>query len=78
MLINKVVEALETDISWLEAYGLSGELNVPGDFDGSGELTEPLINLKEVCYSSLPVPCFNQLLGFERTQAQLSSEWLMA
>lgn len=47
-LTNKLVEALELDSSWVEIYGLSGELNVPGQLPDAGPLAEPLAKLKAV------------------------------
>lgn len=40
-LVSKLVEALEQDANWVEMYGITGELNVPGPADqeeGTGEL----------------------------------------
>jgi len=46
-LVNMLVEALETKASWVDLFGVTGELNVPGN-DAQGELLEPLRTVKEV------------------------------
>jgi len=51
-LINVLIEALEKHASWVDLFGVTGELNVPGE-DIQGELFEPLQRVKEVgaaCY----------------------------
>ncbi|KAJ6547447.1 trafficking protein particle complex subunit 10 [Mycena capillaripes] len=41
-LVNKLVEALEQDSTWVEMYGVSGELNVPEVFGELVKADEPL------------------------------------
>jgi hypothetical protein len=45
-----VIEALETKASWVDLFGVTGELNVPRK-DTQGELLEPLQRVEEVCGS---------------------------
>lgn len=47
VLINKLIEALETNASWVSLFGVTGELNVP-DTDEPGEIFQPLHQVKEV------------------------------
>lgn len=46
-IVGKLIEALETDASWVELFGTTGELKVP-DKDEQ-ELVEALQRVKEVC-----------------------------
>lgn len=46
-LINELIQALETNASWVELFGVTGELNVPGT-DEDEKLFEPLHRIKEV------------------------------
>jgi ribosomal 30S subunit maturation factor RimM len=43
-----MVEALELESSWVETYGVSGELNIPSSSNDQEDLVEPLRELKEV------------------------------
>jgi trafficking protein particle complex subunit 10 len=36
-LVNKLVKALEHDAGWVDLYGITGELNVPGTPQGQTE-----------------------------------------
>lgn len=52
LLVNKLVESLETNASWVDLFGVTGELNVPGETE-PGELFEPLQVAKDVgCFST--------------------------
>ncbi|KAJ7452540.1 hypothetical protein B0H11DRAFT_2245998 [Mycena galericulata] len=42
VLVNRLVEALELDSTWVEMYRMSGELDVPEVFGELGEADEPL------------------------------------
>lgn len=53
-LVSKLVEALELDADWVELYGLSGELIVPGDIEIMGQLEEPLERLRQVISDFAP------------------------
>jgi hypothetical protein len=73
-VINKVVEALEADISWLEVYGLSGELNIPGNFENvEEELRGPLQELQEVGSFVATPPGVNHVSGPKSPQAYVST-----
>lgn len=45
-IIRKLIEALEADASWVDLFGVTGELNVPGE--NKHELAELLQQTKEV------------------------------
>jgi hypothetical protein len=47
VLVNILIEALETKASWVDLFGVTGELNVPHK-DTQGELFEPFQQVKEV------------------------------
>lgn len=54
VLVGKLVEALETSASWVDLYGITGQLNVPeGRY--SDDILEPLGRIKEVC---IYPPCY--------------------
>jgi hypothetical protein len=46
-LVDTLVEALERDATWVEMYGITGELKVPGPQD-EGEFSETLSQVKKV------------------------------
>ena len=48
VLVGKLVQALESDASWVELYGITGELIVPKISDVEDELNEPLLRATEV------------------------------
>lgn len=43
-----LIESLEKDASWVELYGITGELHVPNIQEEEGELKEALHRVKEV------------------------------
>ena len=45
--MNKLIEALETSANWVDLFGVTGELIVPGQTE-EDELKEPLELVKEV------------------------------
>ena len=45
--MNKLIEALETSAAWVDLFGVTGELVVPGETE-ENELKEPLELVKEV------------------------------
>ncbi|KAK7467047.1 hypothetical protein VKT23_004109 [Stygiomarasmius scandens] len=47
LLHAKLIEMLESDASWVEIYGISGELNVPGVIDVPEELRGPIEEVKK-------------------------------
>lgn len=47
VIIGKLIKALEADASWVDLFGVTGELNVPGKDEN--EPAEPLQRAKEVC-----------------------------
>ncbi len=51
-LVEQLVQALETDASWVELYGVTGEL-VPAITPGDDELGNGLRRVLEVCYAML-------------------------
>lgn len=53
VLVNRLVEALEQDSTWVEMYGISGELDVPQVFGELGEADEPLREAIKVCPANL-------------------------
>jgi hypothetical protein len=70
VLVNVLIEALETKASWVDLYGVTGELDVPGK-GTQGELLEPLQRVKEVCGSHycqcrLAFMSWNQVLRAHR------------
>lgn len=44
---------LETDASWVELYGISGELHIAGSPASDDVLREPIDAVKKVSYESL-------------------------
>ncbi|KAJ7740726.1 trafficking protein particle complex subunit 10 [Mycena maculata] len=50
VLINRLVEALEQDSTWVEMYGMSGELDVPQVFGELGEADQPLRNVMKLLH----------------------------
>ncbi|KAI0780765.1 trafficking protein particle complex subunit 10 [Trametes elegans] len=47
-MIDRLVQALETDASWVELYGVTGELAVPGITSGEDEIGSGLGQVKEI------------------------------
>lgn len=47
VIVGKLIGTLEADASWVDLFGVTGELNVPGKDEQ--ELAEPLQRAKEVC-----------------------------
>ncbi|KAI0647217.1 trafficking protein particle complex subunit 10 [Trametes meyenii] len=47
-IVDKLVQALETDASWVELYGVTGELAVPGVNPGDGEVGVGLRHVLEI------------------------------
>lgn len=45
-IVNKLIEALETSVTWVDLFGVTGELVVPGQAED--ELKEPFELVKEV------------------------------
>ncbi len=56
-MIDKLVQALETDASWVELYGVTGELVVPGVLTDDDELGAGLRRVLAVS-RCLAVPTF--------------------
>lgn len=52
-LVNQFVEALESDASWVDVYGITGELKVPG-LSEEGELGDTIDQIKHVGVFSRP------------------------
>ncbi|KIM80718.1 hypothetical protein PILCRDRAFT_821974 [Piloderma croceum F 1598] len=50
-LVNILIEALETKASWVDLFGVTGELNVPHK-DTQRELFEPFQQVKEVLHAN--------------------------
>ena len=78
-LVNMLVEALETKASWVDLFGVTGELNVPGN-DAQGELLEPLRTVKEVrgsrcCQVRLAFILCNQVLRANRHSYPPQGNW---
>jgi hypothetical protein len=48
LLVDKLIDALETDAEWVEMYGVTGELNVPGVHDQGGDIGVALSHVKSV------------------------------
>lgn len=48
VLINTFVQALEKDASWVELYGVTGELNVPALPDSEGDAAQLAASASEV------------------------------
>jgi hypothetical protein len=48
MLVDKLISALETDAGWVDIYGVTGELDVPGLYDRNGEIGVALSRVKSV------------------------------
>lgn len=46
IIVGKLIETLEADASWVDLFGVTGELNVPSKDEQ--ELAEPLQRAKEV------------------------------
>lgn len=53
-LVNIFVQALEQDVSWIELYGITGELNVPGLPTGgeTGDVLSLAADVRYCVYSS--------------------------
>lgn len=53
-LVDKLVQALESDAGWVELYGITGELIVPDLLlrAGDSEIGSVLGRVKEVCVAS--------------------------
>lgn len=47
-LVDKLVQALESEAGWVQLYGITGELIVPGTTEEDGDFGAALIRLKEV------------------------------
>ncbi|KAI0362291.1 hypothetical protein OH77DRAFT_1416520 [Trametes cingulata] len=47
-MVDKLVQALETDASWVELYGVTGELSVPGVTAGEDEMGAGLRRATEI------------------------------
>lgn len=47
VLVSKIIEALEINAAWVDLFGVTGELDVPGEGEG-GELKVPLQKVKDV------------------------------
>lgn len=54
-IVNKLIEALEASATWVELFGVTGELVVPGQSEGD-EIREPLELVKEVHAFPLVAP----------------------
>ncbi|KII88634.1 hypothetical protein PLICRDRAFT_110377 [Plicaturopsis crispa FD-325 SS-3] len=52
LMINRLIEALESDASWVEKYGITGELHVPPHPDKNAELDEALSEVKKIMSTS--------------------------
>jgi hypothetical protein len=60
VIAGKVVEALESDSSWVEMFRITGEINVPSsnESEGSEEFVEAVEAVKEVSSSKFPLGSF--------------------
>ncbi|KAJ4488048.1 trafficking protein particle complex subunit 10 [Lentinula aciculospora] len=47
-LVSKLIQMLETDASWVEIYGISGELHIPKSPSSDGALREPVEVVKKM------------------------------
>lgn len=77
-LVNRLVEALEQDSTWVDTYGVSGELNVPEVFGEITEADEPLRQVIKVCRFNCPVTfgsCFIQLLHEHKHPHPPEGKW---
>jgi trafficking protein particle complex subunit 10 len=52
-LIAHLIRALESDVDWVELYGITGELKVPA-FDDDSAAKEILFRIREVGYLIAP------------------------
>ena len=57
-LVDKLVQALESDAAWVELYGVTGELVVPGVTPGDDQLGAGLRQTMEVCSTSIAATTF--------------------
>lgn len=48
ILVDKLIDALENDASWVELYGITGELVVPDAHDENDEIQELLLRATKV------------------------------
>lgn len=48
VLVSRLVEALESDMNWVETYRVTGELDIRGAPEGDSELEETLTLVKQV------------------------------
>jgi hypothetical protein len=71
ILIGKLIDALESDAAWVELYGITGELVVPGADEETGEIRELLTMTKKVqslwCNSENKLPNIVPALGRSQT-----------
>lgn len=69
LLVDRLVQALESDASWVELYGVTGELIVPEIIDEEGDIGSALLELKQVCLriaSCQQVLRYRSHTGFEQ------------
>jgi hypothetical protein len=79
ILVNILIEALESKASWVDLFGITGELDVPGT-DAQGELLKPLQRAKEVCgscycYVRMAFIFCNQVLRVNRHSYPPQGTW---
>ncbi|TFY59462.1 hypothetical protein EVJ58_g5755 [Rhodofomes roseus] len=55
LLIDRLVEALSKSVDWIELYGVTGELVVPGNLSENSELASAFARLKEILGKPRPL-----------------------
>jgi hypothetical protein len=48
IIVSKLIDALESDATWVEMYGITGELMVPDSLKEEGEIGELLEKARKV------------------------------
>ena len=54
ILVGKLVDALESDVGWVELYGITGELIVPNIHEEQSEIGELLKKARQVSMFYVP------------------------
>ena len=81
-IVNTLVKALENDAGWVDLYGITGELNVPGTpqaqaEDGLRQLLERAMKVRAIYSSSDPFAT-KAFLAITRTQTSISARRQLA
>ncbi|KAH9934671.1 trafficking protein particle complex subunit 10 [Fomitopsis serialis] len=79
LLIDRLVEALSKSVDWIELYGVTGQLVVPGNLGEGGELASTFAQLKQVGLALSIIrhapPTYVQILGKPRSLDSSFGEW---